>query len=89
MKTSNLLRTAATLAVALLLASFPATAQAQQADFTTFVAIGDSLTAGFTDGCLVDYAQNDSWGAIVARTAGTTYQQPTHHARRASAPACT
>jgi lysophospholipase L1-like esterase len=75
MKTSNLLRIAAALAVALLLA-LPATAQAQQADFTTFVAIGDSLTAGFTDGCLVDYAQGDSWGAIIARAAGATYQQP-------------
>lgn len=75
MKTSNLLRIAATLAVAILLA-LPATVQAQQADFTTFVAIGDSLTAGFTDGCLVDYAQADSFGAIVAKTAKATYEQP-------------
>jgi len=75
MKTSNLLRIAATAAVALLLA-LPATARAQQADFTTFVAIGDSLTAGFTDGCLVDYAQADSWGAIIAKAAKATYEQP-------------
>ena len=75
MKTSNLLRIAATLAVALLLA-LPSTAQAQQADFTTFVSIGDSILSGFTDGCLVDYGQNDSMGAIVARAAGATYQQP-------------
>ena len=74
MKTSKLLRFAATLAAALLLA-LPAAAQ-QPADFSTFVAIGDSLTAGFTDGCLVDYAQGDSWGAIIARAAGVTYQQP-------------
>lgn len=74
MKTSKLLRFAATLAAALLLA-LPAAAQ-QPADFSTFVAIGDSLTAGFTDGCLVDYAQGDSIGAIVARAAGVTYQQP-------------
>jgi len=73
MKTSSLSRSLATLAVAALLA-FPAAAQ--QADFTTFVTMGDSLTAGFTDGCLVDYAQRDSWGAIVARAAGATFEQP-------------
>ncbi len=52
-------------------------AAAQQADFGTFVQIGDSLTAGFTNGCLVDYAQNDSFGAILARHAGVSgFQQP-------------
>ncbi len=73
MKTSNLLRIAATAAVALLVALPVA---AQQADFTTLVSIGDSLTAGVTDGCLVDYAQADSFGAIIARAAGTAYEQP-------------
>ncbi len=75
MKTSNLLRIAATLTVALLLA-FPATAPAQQADFTTFVSIGDSLTQGYTDGCVVEYAQRDSFGAIIARSASATYEMP-------------
>ena len=52
-------------------------AAAQQADFTLFAQIGDSLTAGFTDGCLVEYAQNDSYGAIIARHAGVSgFQQP-------------
>jgi lysophospholipase L1-like esterase len=70
------LRLAAT-AIALA-AAFALPAAAQQADFTTFVQIGDSLTAGFTDGCLVEYAQNDSYGAILARHAGVSgFQQPT------------
>lgn len=52
-------------------------AAAQQADFTMFAQIGDSLTAGFTDNCLVEYAQNDSFGAIIARHAGVSdFQQP-------------
>ena len=52
-------------------------AAAQQADFTMFAQIGDSLTAGFTNNCLVEYAQNDSYGAIIARHAGVSgFQQP-------------
>jgi len=52
-------------------------AAAQQADFTMFAQIGDSLSAGFTDGCLVEYAQNDSFGAIIAGHAGVSgFQQP-------------
>ena len=72
MKTSNLLRIAATLALVLLVLP----AGAQQANFATFVQIGDSLTAGFTDGCLVEYAQRDSFGALLARSAGATFEQP-------------
>lgn len=74
MKNSTILRSAATLAAALLLV-LPATAQAQQADFTTFVSIGDSLSHGFTDNCVVEYAQRDSMPAIIARSAGTPYEQ--------------
>ena len=76
MKTSSLLpRFAAFALVALVTLALPAAAQ--QADFTNFVQIGDSLTAGFTDGCLVEYAQNDSYGAIIARQAGVSgFQQP-------------
>lgn len=73
MNTRNLLRTLATLAVALLLA-FPAAAQ--QADFTTFVSIGDSITQGVTDGCVVEYAQRDVFGAIIAKHAGAVYEEP-------------
>ena len=74
MKTSNLLRIAATLAVALLLA-VPATAQAQ-ADFTTFVTLGDSTALGTVDGCIVDYGQRDAFGAIIARLANTAFEEP-------------
>jgi lysophospholipase L1-like esterase len=72
MKTSNLLRLAATLALVLL--AVPA--GAQQADFTTFVQIGDSLTHGVTDGCVVEYAQRDSFGALIARSAGAAFEEP-------------
>ncbi len=72
MKTSSLLRIAAALALLFLVLPAPA----QQADFTTFVAIGDSLTHGVTDGCVVEYAQRDSIGALIARSAGAAYEQP-------------
>ncbi|MFI5180575.1 MAG: SGNH/GDSL hydrolase family protein [Thermoanaerobaculia bacterium] len=72
MKTKNLLRCTA-VAAALLLA-IPA--GAQQADFTMFVSIGDSLTQAYTDGCVVEYAQRDSFGAVIARGAGAAYELP-------------
>jgi lysophospholipase L1-like esterase len=46
------------------------------ADFTRFVQLGDSVTAGFTDGCWVKHGQQDSYGAILARQVGTDFQQP-------------
>jgi lysophospholipase L1-like esterase len=74
MNIKNLLRTAATLAAALLLV-LPAAAQ--QADFTTFVSIGDSLSGGFLDSCWVEYGQRDSYPAIIARQAGVSaFEQP-------------
>jgi lysophospholipase L1-like esterase len=69
MKTSSLFRSFATAAVALLLA-FPAAAQT--ADFTTFVSLGDSLTQGVLDGCVVEYGQRDAWPAVLARQAGVS-----------------
>lgn len=49
-----------------------------QADFTKYVALGDSLTAGYASGGLmVDY-QKDSYPAILARQFGmASFQQPT------------
>ncbi|HKC23445.1 MAG TPA: SGNH/GDSL hydrolase family protein [Thermoanaerobaculia bacterium] len=47
-----------------------------QADLTKFFVIGDSIMAGFTDGCWVKHGQIDSIGAVVARQAGVTYEQP-------------
>jgi hypothetical protein len=59
------------------LAVVVATPAAAQVDFTIFVQIGDSLTAGFTDGCLAEHGQRDSFGAILARQAGAaSFEQP-------------
>ena len=72
MKTS-FLRTGA----ALVLAAAVATPAAAQIDFSNFVQIGDSLTAGFVDGCWVEHGQRDSFGAILARQAGApSFEQP-------------
>ncbi len=51
------------------------------ADFSTFVSIGNSLTAGFADGALYKIAQENSTPAIVARQFaalgnGGTFTQP-------------
>lgn len=68
------------LALALLLAGAAAPAGAQDtgsADFSRFVALGDSLGAGFVSGGLVRGAQEDSVPALVARQAtGTVIGQP-------------
>lgn len=70
----NLMRIAAVgLAVAL---AAPATAPA--ADFSKYVAVGDSLTAGFASGGLMVNYQKDAYPAILARQFGmTSFQQPT------------
>ncbi len=73
MRTQNLLRALAA-SVAAALIALPAAAQ--KADFTTFVVLGDSISAGFIDACLVDYGQHDDFGAILARQAGVTFEQP-------------
>ncbi|MEO6326933.1 MAG: SGNH/GDSL hydrolase family protein [Thermoanaerobaculia bacterium] len=77
MKKSTFGRTAAALALAAAFGASALPSQAQQADFTTYVALGDSLTAGFTDGCWVKHGQIDSYVAIIARQAGAAdFQQP-------------
>lgn len=50
-----------------------------QASFTTYVALGDSLTAGYSNGSLVQGHQNYSYPLDLARQAGVagTFQQPT------------
>jgi lysophospholipase L1-like esterase len=50
-----------------------------QISFARYVAVGDSLTAGFTNGSLVLTHQAVSWPALVARQTGTpieSFQQP-------------
>lgn len=73
MRMTRLLASSSALALAALLSSGQASAQ----NFSKFVQIGDSLTAGFLDGCLVKYGQADSYGAILARQAKVgEFQQP-------------
>jgi lysophospholipase L1-like esterase len=58
-----------------LLATAPVTAQV---DFTRYVALGDSLTAGFASGSLMDWYQQRSYPALLARQGGaSTFELPT------------
>ncbi len=60
-------------AVVAVLAALPAAA----ADFTTYVALGDSLTAGYSQGGLEEYYQEHSYPAIIAKQAGSpVFEQP-------------
>ncbi len=54
----------------------PALPAAAQIDFSRFVTIGNSITAGFLDGCWVEHGQRNDYGAIIANLAGADYQQP-------------
>lgn len=66
-----------TLLTALVVAAPVAAQDTGAADFTRFVALGDSLGAGFTSAGLVRGAQEDSVPALVARQAtGRTIEQP-------------
>jgi lysophospholipase L1-like esterase len=58
-----------------LLAAAPAVAQV---DFTSYVALGDSLTAGFASGSFMDWYQERSYPAVLAHQAGApVFEQPT------------
>jgi lysophospholipase L1-like esterase len=49
-----------------------------QARFDVYVALGDSLTAGYSSGSLVETHQRNSYPALIARVSGTQgFQQPT------------
>ena len=67
---------AATLIVLALLAT-PTFAQRGSADFTTFVAIGDSYGAGYANNSLNERHQQFSWPAIIAKQAGLRLCGPT------------
>jgi lysophospholipase L1-like esterase len=57
-----------------LLAAAPAVAQV---DFTNYVALGDSLTAGFVSGSLMNWYQERSYPALLAQQAGSpVFEQP-------------
>ena len=64
--------------VALLGATATAPAQSQgQPDFTLYMALGDSLTAGYSSGSLVVTHQRNSVPALIARQAGVpSFDQP-------------
>jgi hypothetical protein len=57
-----------------LLAAAPAVAQV---DLSNYVALGDSLTAGFASGSLMNWYQDRSYPALLARQAGSpVFEQP-------------
>src|SRR5262245_61575395 len=71
-------RTLSRLLLSALAALTPGLASAQ-ADFTRYVAIGDSLTAGFNSGGLVQDVQRNSYPALIFRAAtasSTGFEQP-------------
>jgi hypothetical protein len=60
--------------VVAVLAGAPAGAQT---NFTSYVALGDGFTAGFSNGALVEAHQRQSYPALIARQAGVTgFEQP-------------
>jgi hypothetical protein len=64
----------AALALAAVLAAASAGAQT---NFTSYVALGDGFTAGFSNGALVEAHQRQSYPALIARQAGVTgFEQP-------------
>ena len=66
-----------TIAAACLVALLAASPAMAQADFTMYVALGDSITAGFASGSLMDWYQDRSYPAVIAnQVAGTTFEQP-------------
>jgi lysophospholipase L1-like esterase len=68
-----------TIALHAALAAVLAVPAAAQPSFAKYVAVGDSLTAGFTNGTLMLTHQAASWPFLLARQAGVgsaNYQQP-------------
>ena len=60
------------------LVAVPSFAQRGSANFTKFVALGDSYGAGFTAASLNERHQVWSWPAVIARQVGLTTCQPTN-----------
>jgi len=54
----------------------PAPIDFGSADFTTFVAVGNSITAGYQSSSLYESAQIYSFGNLVANHVNTAYEQP-------------
>jgi lysophospholipase L1-like esterase len=65
------------LATAALLPGAAFAADTGKADFTNYVSAGDSLTAGFMSGSLIDTAQKVDYPALIAAQAGVAdFEQP-------------
>ncbi len=65
------------LIVAAVLAAASVPAVAQSVPFTSYVSVGDSLTAGYSSGSLVESHQKSSYPALIARQAGIAgFEQP-------------
>lgn len=54
----------------------PSPPSAGSANFTKFVSIGNSLTAGYQSGSLYESAQMYSFGSLIAKQVGTVFEQP-------------
>lgn len=54
----------------------PSAPNTGDADFSRFVSIGNSLTAGYQSGSLYESSQVYSFGKIIADQVGTTFEQP-------------
>ncbi len=55
----------------------PAAPNTGSADFSKFVTIGNSLTAGLQSGALYESGQKYSFGKMIANQVGTAFEQPT------------
>ena len=70
-------RTVLVLALLVLVAGGAAAQSTGNADFTRYVAIGDSITHGYASGGVVSTVQVNSYPALIARQAGAPdFQQP-------------
>jgi lysophospholipase L1-like esterase len=66
-----------TIFAASLVALLAATPVVAQVDFTNYVALGDSVTAGFTSASMMDWYQDRSYPAVLAHQAGAAvFEQP-------------
>jgi hypothetical protein len=74
---NRLVKFATAVVVAALVVAVPAFAQRGHADFSKFVALGDSYGAGIVSSSLNEHHQVWSWPAVIARQVGYTTCQPT------------
>ncbi len=82
MKLNRLMQFFAIITLAIILSNCKKTTESEvdwgNADFTSFVAIGNSLTAGVADGALYEASQKNSFPMLIAKMAGVDddFEQP-------------